>query len=61
MPERHPAALPLTHVKTVTSPTGRDGRGPVPPFGNRRPDRSLLTPARRIPPKTRNLPRRSGY
>ncbi|MER5735533.1 MULTISPECIES: hypothetical protein [unclassified Streptomyces] len=61
MPERHLVALQVPHVKTGALPARRDGRVPAPPFGSRRPGRSVPTPAPRNPPKNRNLPRRSGY
>ncbi|MFE7278457.1 hypothetical protein [Streptomyces sp. NPDC057623] len=64
MLESRPVALRVASVAPVVfGPvlTERDNRAQARPRGNQRPSRALPAPDRRVPPKARNLPRRSGY
>ncbi|MER5218687.1 hypothetical protein ABT063_51625 [Streptomyces sp. NPDC002838] len=61
MLEPRPAAVRIAPVKIGPVLTERDNRAPALPRGRQRPARVLPAPARRVPPKARNLSRRSGY
>ncbi|MDW4899742.1 MULTISPECIES: hypothetical protein [Streptomyces] len=63
MLEARPVTLPARLAPGTISAalTGAEIRTPAPRAERRRPTRSLPAPDRRIPVKSRNLPRRAGY
>ncbi|MFG2766061.1 hypothetical protein [Streptomyces rubiginosohelvolus] len=63
MLEARPVTLPARLAPGTISAalTGRENRTPAPLADQRRAARALPVPARRVPVKARNLPRRSGY
>ncbi|MFF8984529.1 hypothetical protein ACF08E_14240 [Streptomyces globisporus] len=63
MLEARPVTLPARLAPGTISGavTDRENRTPTPLTDRRHPTRTLPAPARRVPVKARNLPRRSGY
>ncbi|MFI0242324.1 hypothetical protein [Streptomyces sp. NPDC016845] len=56
-----PIALRVAPVTLGPVLIERDIRAQALPCGNQRPSRTLPALDRRVPPKARSLPRRSGY